>query len=85
MGLTIYTDATMGGEAEVVRRGQREGSIRSDLDAEAVAATVAGGIMGAEIQHYQDPERIDLRAVLDTFVEQLAEWLATARGAKPAA
>jgi AcrR family transcriptional regulator len=71
--------------AEVVRRGQREGSIRPDVDAEAVAATIAGGIMGAEIQHYQDPERIDLRAVLDTLVEQLADWLATARGAKPAA
>src|SRR5262245_16257259 len=71
--------------AEVVRRGQREGSIRSDVDAEAVAATIAGGIMGAEIQHYQYPERIDLRAVLDTLVEQLADWLATARGAKPAA
>ena len=34
--------------------------------------------MGAEIQHYQDPEQIDLRAVLDTPVEQLADWLATA-------
>ena len=63
--------------AEVVRRGQAEGSLRSDVDAEAVAATIAGGIMGAEIQHYQDPERIDLRAVLDTFVEQLADGLAT--------
>jgi AcrR family transcriptional regulator len=82
--------------AEVVRRGQREGSIRPGVDAEAVAATIAGGIMGAEIQHYQDPERIDLRAVLDTLVEQLADWLATRgwreapgppqpKGAKPAA
>jgi AcrR family transcriptional regulator len=73
--------------AGVVRRGQAEGSIRRDLDPEAVAAAIAGGIMGAEIQHYQDPEQIDLRAVLDTLVEQLADWLATPRtpGAKPAA
>lgn len=73
--------------AEVVRRGQREGTLRTDVDARAVAATIAGGIMGAEIQHYQDPEQIDLRAVLDTLIEQLAEWLATplARGAVPAA
>ena len=73
--------------AEVVERGQREGTMRRDLDAAAVAATIAGGIMGAEIQHYQDPEQIDLRAVLDTLIEQLADWLATAptRGAKPAA
>jgi hypothetical protein len=34
------------------------------------------GIMGAEIQHYQDPTEIDLRRVLDTLVEQLAAWLA---------
>ena len=82
--------------AEVVERGQREGTMRRDVDAAAVAATIAGGIMGAEIQHYQDPERIDLRAVLDTLIEQLADWLATrgwreapgpqqSRGAKPAA
>ena len=31
------------------------------------------------VLHYQDPEQIDLRAVLDTLVEQLAEWLATPR------
>src|SRR4029453_6472902 len=72
---------------EIVTRGQRAGTIRSDVDPAAVAATIAGGIMGAEIQHYQDPEQIDLRAVLDTLVEQFAEWLATprTRGAKPAA
>jgi AcrR family transcriptional regulator len=73
--------------AEVVRRGQREGTVRADVDARAAAAMIAGGILGAEIQHYQDPEQIDLRAVLDTLVEQLADWLAPARtrGAKPAA
>jgi len=82
--------------AHVVRRGQREGTMRPDVDPEAVAATIAGGIMGAEIQHYQDPDQIDLRRVLDTLVEQLADWLATRRwrdappspqthGAKPAA
>jgi AcrR family transcriptional regulator len=72
---------------QVVRRGQREGSIRAEVDARAAAAMIAGGIMGAEIQHYQDPEQIDLRAVLDALVEQLADWLAPprTRGAKPAA
>jgi len=72
--------------AEVVRRGQDEGTLRADVDATAAAAMIAGGIMGAEIQHYQDPDEIDLRAVLDTLVEQLAGWLAPSRrGAKPAA
>src|SRR5215813_13828832 len=72
--------------ADVVRRGQDEGTLRGDVDATAAAAMIAGGIMGAEIQHYQDPDEIDLRAVLDTLVEQLAGWLAPSRrGAKPAA
>src|SRR5262249_43302068 len=72
--------------AEVVRRGQDEGTLRADVDPAAAAAMIAGGIMGAEIQHYQDPDEIDLRAVLDTLVEQLAGWLAPSRrGAKPAA
>src|SRR5215813_3595543 len=47
--------------ADVVRRGQDEGTLRGDVDATAAAAMIAGGIMGAEIQHYQDPDEIDLR------------------------
>src|SRR5215467_4425134 len=33
--------------AEVVRRGQHEGTLRGDVDADAAAAMIAGGIMGA--------------------------------------
>jgi AcrR family transcriptional regulator len=63
--------------AGVIRRGQQRGTLREDVDPEAAAAMIAGGIMGAEIQHYQDPEEVDLRRVLDTLVEQLAVWFAT--------
>jgi AcrR family transcriptional regulator len=62
--------------ADVVRRGQERGTIRPDVDPAAAAAVVAGGVMGAEIQHYQDPNEIDLRRLLDTQLEQLADWLA---------
>jgi TetR/AcrR family acrAB operon transcriptional repressor len=62
--------------ADVVRRGQERGTMRSDVDPVAAAAVVAGGVMGAEIQHYQDPTEIDLRRLLDTQLEQLADWLA---------
>jgi AcrR family transcriptional regulator len=34
--------------ADVVRRGQREGSIRSDLDARAVGETILGSLIGAD-------------------------------------
>src|SRR6184192_3119700 len=67
--------------ADVVRRGQQRGALRHDVSAEAAAAAIAGGIMGAEIQHYQDREQVDLRTILDTLVEQLAAWMAP-RGAE---
>ena len=65
----------------VVRRGQQRGALRTDVAAEAAAAVIMGGIIGAEVQHYQDPEEIDLRRVLDTLVEQLTAWLATGAAA----
>jgi AcrR family transcriptional regulator len=61
----------------VIRRGQQRGTLRPDVSAEAAAAAIMGGIIGAEVQHYQDPEEIDLRRVLDTLLEQLTAWLAT--------
>jgi AcrR family transcriptional regulator len=61
--------------ADVVRRGQDGGGVRGDIDPEATAALIAAAIMGAEIQHYQDPEEVDLRRVLDTLVVQLGDWL----------
>jgi AcrR family transcriptional regulator len=62
----------------IVRRGQQRGALRADVAPEDVAAVIAGGIIGAEVQHYQDPEELDLRRVLDTLVEQLAVWLTPA-------
>jgi AcrR family transcriptional regulator len=61
----------------VIRRGQQRGTLRPDVSAEAAGAAIMGGIIGAEVQHYQDPEEIDLRRVLDTLLEQLTAWLAT--------
>ncbi len=62
----------------VVLRGQQKGTLRAEVAPEAAAAVIMGGIIGAEVQHYQDPEEIDLRRVLDTLVEQVSAWLATA-------
>ena len=54
--------------------------IRRDVDPEDTAAVIAGAIMGAEIEHYQDPAEVDLRRVLDTLVVQLADWLTPRTG-----
>jgi AcrR family transcriptional regulator len=71
--------------AGVVRRGQQRGALRHDVTPETAAAAIMGGIIGAEVQHYQDPEEIDLRRVLDTLVEQIVTWLSPASGAGVAA
>jgi TetR/AcrR family transcriptional regulator, repressor of the mexAB-oprM multidrug resistance operon len=69
----------------VVRRGQQRGGLRPDVSAEAAATVIMGGIIGAEVQHYQDPEEVDLRGVLDTLVEQLTAWLSPAGASSVAA
>jgi len=61
--------------SDVVRRGQDAGDVRTDVLPDEAAALVVSAIMGAEIQHYQDPDKIDLRAVLDLQLRQLGEWL----------
>jgi hypothetical protein len=64
--------------ADVVADGQRRGIMRDDVPPADAAALIAGTIMGAEIQHYQDPGEVDLRRVLDAHLRQLADWLAPA-------
>jgi TetR/AcrR family fatty acid metabolism transcriptional regulator len=62
--------------AGLVRSGQQQGVFRADVPPEVAASVFMGGIMGAEIEHYQDPEEVDLRRVLDSLVEQTTAWLA---------
>jgi TetR/AcrR family acrAB operon transcriptional repressor len=60
---------------EVIRRAQRKGELRSDVAPELAAALFSGGIMGAEIQHYQDATEVDLRQMLDALVDQIMAWM----------
>jgi AcrR family transcriptional regulator len=66
--------------ADVVANGQRRGIMRADIVPTDVAALIAGTIMGAEIQHYQDPSEVDLRRVLDAHLRQLTDWLTPGSG-----
>lgn len=66
--------------ADVVADGQRRGTMRTDVAPTDASALIAGTIMGAEIQHYQDPGEIDLRRVLDAHLRQLGSWLAPPQG-----
>jgi len=68
----------------IVQRGQRAGQFRRDVDATLAAEVFAGAIIGAEIQYYQDPEKIDLAATLAAFVEQYVGWLSGTAATAPA-
>lgn len=70
--------------AGIVRSGQEQGVFRRDVDAGLAAALFAGGIIGAELQHYQDPERVDLGVAMQGVVDQLVAWLVRPAVDRPA-
>src|SRR5207244_6585749 len=61
--------------AGIVRLGQEQGVFRTDVEASRAAQLLAGGVIGAELQHYQDPERVDLAIAMEGVVDQLVSWL----------
>lgn len=60
----------------LIRQGQEAGLFRNDIDVAHAAETFVGGILGAEIQFYQDPESTDLRRSCDMHADQFLAWLA---------
>ena len=61
--------------AGLIRDGQGAGVFRRDAAPEIAAQIYAAGVMGAEIQYYQDASGLDLGATLEVFVGQYIEWL----------
>ena len=70
--------------AGIVRLGQERGVFRKDIDAAIAAQLFAGGVIGAELQYYQDPERVDLGVAMEAMVDQLVSWLRSAAAQQPA-
>ena len=63
----------------LIRTGQERGLFRPDVDPAVAAETFVSGILGAEIQHYQEPDAIDIARSLETHVDQFLAWLAQPR------
>ena len=59
----------------IIRLGQEQGVFRADVDPSLAAQLFAGGVIGAELQHYQDGERVDLAVAMDGVVAQLMALL----------
>ncbi|GIW40792.1 MAG: hypothetical protein KatS3mg076_1369 [Candidatus Binatia bacterium] len=84
---TLATNARIAGEfrkmmkrfraflAGLVRQGQRDGKFRREVDPELAAGIFAGGVMGLEIQYYQDPGAFGLETALERFVDHYVEGL----------
>jgi hypothetical protein len=58
---------------------------RFDVEPRAAAKVFISGIMGAEIQHYQDADEVQLEDVLTGFVEGYLTWLGVREGNTPRA
>jgi len=69
----------------LIRQGQERGLFRADVDVAVAAVQFVSGILGAEIQYYQDPARIDLTRTLECHVEQFLAWLTVAKTDGPPA
>ena len=67
--------------AGIVRVGQEQGVFRRDVDPALAAQLFAGGVIGAELQHYQDAERVDLAVAMNGVVAQLMALLASGESA----
>jgi len=65
----------------LIRQGQERGAFRRDVDVAAAAELFVSGILGAEIQYYQDPERVDLAKTLEIHVELFLAWLTVPKAA----
>ena len=59
----------------LIREGQASGLFRKDIDAASAAETYVAGILGAELQHYQDPESTDVERSCQTQTKQFLAWL----------
>jgi AcrR family transcriptional regulator len=69
--------------ADTVRIGQRRGAFRKDADPLLAAQLFVAGLVGTEIQYYQDPSAVDLHQSMLAATDQFCAWLGTRRVRRP--
>lgn len=75
-----FQDLTLGQFAELVRRGQTEGVIRSELDPQATAETIFAAVVGTDRVSRLLSERADLEERTEHLIEVLANGLGSSSG-----
>lgn len=63
----------------LIELGQRDGSIRPDVDAGQVALEVISFMQGAGLQWFLDPQAVDLVAVYESYFDRLVAELSPER------
>lgn len=61
--------------AELVRRGQRDGRFRTDVDAQVVAGLIVGQVVGLCVQALFEPDAIRIDAALDLAADAFIDRL----------
>ena len=61
----------------IVRVGQERHVFRFDVEPAVAAEVFIGGIMGAEIQYYQDSKEVRLEGVMRSLVNGFLTWMRT--------
>ena len=67
--------------AAIVTRGQQQGVVRPDVQAETVASVIRTQIEGMGVRGLADPAQVE--EIADALYRQLETWLAVARKADP--
>ena len=65
--------------ADLLRRGQKRGEIRRDIDVHQKADEIIAFMEGAQVQQLLDPERTDLVALYETYTEAFIRQIAADR------
>lgn len=55
----------------VLRAEQADGHLPEDLDVDALATEALAVVLGLEVQWFMDPDRIDLAAAMERYVDRL--------------
>ena len=61
--------------ARTIRVGQERQIFRFDVEPAIAAEVFIAGIMGAEIQHYQDSTEVNLEGVMRSLVDGFLTWM----------
>jgi AcrR family transcriptional regulator len=67
----------------ILEAERERGRLRPDIDVEQIAREVLAVLMGLEIQWLADPDRIDLPATIEAYIDRLVDEIGLRRPATP--